>query len=114
MEDKFPFVIDYIKHITTLSTGSIVILATFSEKLKASRFRKSAATSLVGFVLSILSATLVYTYALIFEAPGGSFESTPEHAKIVGGLALIIMWLSFLVGITFLAKFAFSNSLDRG
>ena len=34
--EEIKFLADYVKHLTTLSTGSILIVATFLEKLFAS------------------------------------------------------------------------------
>lgn len=100
-------VIDYLKHLTTLSTGSIVLMATFWEKLSAKPEWKSAVTiSITGFIVSILSASIVHTFFVLFVLPG---KEEPEVIKFVGGMSLLFTWSGFLAGVVGLAAFTIKN-----
>ena len=49
--------LEYLKHLTTLSTGSIVLTTTFLEKLFQNPLWKTAVVvSLIGFMTSIISS----------------------------------------------------------
>jgi hypothetical protein len=68
----FKAVIDYVKHITTLSTGSLLLLATFLEKI----FVKPVWKPLIGvcfgfFVLSILGCVVMLTILIALRGPDG-------------------------------------------
>ena len=53
---------DYLKHITTLSTGSIVLMATLWEKMSTNaELLGSITVAIVGFQASIIGAILVMT-----------------------------------------------------
>lgn len=55
---------EYLQYLTTLSTGSILLIATFWEKLSAKpAWKPAVALSLAGFMLTVLSSTFVYTYS---------------------------------------------------
>ena len=101
--------IEYWKHLTTLSTGSIILITTFLEKLFQNPLWKTAVIiSLIGFMVSVLSSIIAYTIAVIFELPE-TREETPDWASTLGGLGLIFTWVGFLTGILSLAVFALRN-----
>lgn len=102
-------VFDYVKHITTLSTGSVILLATFLEKL----FIKPAWKALVlfsfaGFILSTIFLTLS-GFAIVRSM------RTPENIspQLVSftSWSFILGLASFLLGICSLAAFAMRNFL---
>jgi hypothetical protein len=48
---------DYLQHLTTLSTGAVVLIATFREKFAPHpHWRPAVFVSLVGFLLAILGS----------------------------------------------------------
>jgi hypothetical protein len=101
--------VDYLKHLTTLSTGSILLIATFWEKLSVKPVWKPAiAVSLAGFMLSVLSSTVAYTIFMTFEFPSRAGH-TPRWAEALGGSGLLFTWIGFLAGILGLASFALKN-----
>ena len=102
--------IDYIKHITTLATGSILLLATFLDKFYAmSNWKLLIVVSFVGFMVSVTSAVIAHTTYVwdneffIKENPLLSGKST------VLSLSLLIMWIGFLLGVFSLVVFAIRN-----
>ena len=107
--EHFKTFVDYLKHLTTLSTGSIVLMAAFLEKLFVKPLWKFAVViSLIGFMLSVLSSTIAHTIQIYFHAPGVNYNGI-NWATILGGIAVIITWIGFLVGILSLAIFAIRN-----
>jgi hypothetical protein len=100
--------IEHAKHLTTLSTGSIVLVATFIEKaFPAPVWRPVATLSLLAFLLSILAA-------VVFQATTipmiGKTEAS-DRAENVGAGSLMALWLAFFIGILLLALFAARNLL---
>ena len=113
MDDKpnrtehYKVVFDYLKHITTLSTGSILLMATFVDKLfVSSEWKILAKFSISGFMICILAATLSYTLAIIDLRL--SVKSN-EFLDVLLGFAIITIWFSFLLGVFSLAIFAWIN-----
>jgi hypothetical protein len=99
--------LDYLKHITTLSTGAIVLMAAFLEKVFIQpKWRVLVAISLVSFMASIVAALVVHTIVL-----GNHFESTDKRSRelMVGGYTLIIVWATFVLGMLSLTIFTIRN-----
>jgi hypothetical protein len=100
---------DYLKHLATLTTGSILLLVTFLEKFLTNLRGKWAITvSLCLFTISIVCNIAAQT---------GNMETmyyTPKQMKTsvwnritVGGM--IATWVTFLVGLIVLVIFALRN-----
>ena len=101
---------DYLKHITTLSTGSILLIATFLEKLFAQpRWKAAVLTSLLGFLASVLGSTIglsgvvIRSKKLVWTKAEDDIET---NLMVAGTLAA---WLGFLVGIVGLTAFTIRN-----
>jgi hypothetical protein len=107
--ERYKISIDYLKHITTLSTGSIILIATFLEKLFSKPLWKIAVIiSLSGFMLSVFCATVSYSLGLAFSFPGEHGE-TPGSVELIGGLFIVATWVGFLAGVLSLSLFAIRN-----
>jgi predicted permease len=101
---------DYLKHITTLSTGSILLIATFLEKLFSQpRWKAAVLTSLLGFLASVLGSTIglsgvvIRSKKLVWTKAEDEIET---NLMVAGTLAA---WLGFLVGIVGLTAFTIRN-----
>jgi hypothetical protein len=100
--------IDYVKHISTLSSGSIVIVATFFQKLADLHFRMLVANAMAFFASSMLLAC-VSMLALILH--GARPEKRTAHlAKLQTFLVSGSVTL-FVSGIFLLALFVILNAL---
>ena len=87
--DKLPY--DYFKHLTTLNTGSILIIITFLQSSVNSTDSNLLSVSLIAFIISLTSSTyLMYVIAMTSEKKLWQFPF-----KIV----IIISWFTFLFGI---------------
>jgi hypothetical protein len=102
---------DIMKHLATLSTGSIVLLATFLEKLFSHpSWRILVVIALVGFTASIIGTvvwqvlSLLHVSAVRSRRAGlvASRVSVPVIAAALGG---------FFIGVGALAVFAIRNIL---
>jgi hypothetical protein len=98
--------LDYFKHLTTLATGSTLLLATFAEKLTGTSWRPLVRVSLVGFLLTILGTVVAHTVAL-FDV--SEKEATPEWLAALGMRALFVAWVGFLTGIVAIGVFGIRN-----
>lgn len=102
--------IEYLKHLSTLSTGSIVLIATFLDKLFTQPIWKvSVIISLVGFLVSVISSVVAYTLIMHYEFPGSDYIEI--NINRIGRTVLYFTWTGFLVGIASLAIFAVVNLL---
>lgn len=107
---------DAIKHLTTLSTGSIVLLVAFLEKIyrEVQHWRISIGAALVCFILSIVggvsamlkNADLITSVALARNRPLEHFASSDSRAL---HLNIRFCFVTFLIGIVSLTVFALRN-----
>jgi formate hydrogenlyase subunit 3/multisubunit Na+/H+ antiporter MnhD subunit len=98
---------DSMKHLTTLNTGSVLLLVTFLEKLFSSpRWRALVAVSLVSFVISILCSVSSMFQSANHIKYSGKFRRLETRIKNV---AYYFSLVTFLVGIVSLVIFALRN-----
>ncbi|MBZ5512353.1 MAG: hypothetical protein LAN70_14450 [Acidobacteriia bacterium] len=103
---------DLVKHVSTLSSGSIVILAAFVNKTTACApaGRYWLIASVVSLILSLVSA-LVYFWAFglarQFQRLATPKTSTRRIEQIIG----LLVALGFCSGIIFLGVFVITNSM---
>jgi hypothetical protein len=105
----YKFIADYLKHLTTLSTGSIVVIATFYEKVfSCAQHNFLAIISLIAFVICIVFTTVIYTILIYFESPRHD-RKTPKWAKCIAAVCLFIVLIAFLTGIVSFTVFGVLN-----
>jgi len=99
--------VDYLKHIATLSTGSILLIVTFLEKLFCKpEYKICIAISLIAFVITVVAT---------IAAQAGVLENITEPndianwAKPLIGISMIVAYLCFLTGLCSLVVFAIGN-----
>jgi hypothetical protein len=103
--------VEYLKHLTTLSTGSIVLIAAFLEKLFSKPVWKlTVAVSLIGFMVSVVSSVISYTIFIEFHIEAD--EPSPRWSDVIVLAAMLLTWVGFLVGILSLAIFALKNLMQ--
>ena len=106
--ERYKLIFDYLKHLTTLSTGSIVIMATFLDKLlKAPEWPFLAIVSIIGFLIAVVFSVMTHTLFLV-DLPVRAFP-TKEWEKTLGGSFLFLTWFGFLLGVISLGVFAIKN-----
>jgi ABC-type molybdate transport system permease subunit len=106
--ERYKSVFEYLKHLVSLSTGSIVILATFLEKIvKSQEWKIFRILALLGFLFTVICSTVAYSL-LIFDFPGRKTK-TKEWENAVGGFALIFSWIGFVIGIISVSVYTIKN-----
>ena len=102
-------VFDYIKHITTLNTGSIVLLASLLEKIFPNPVWKIfIMISFSCFVLSVMLLTLC-GFAIIYSMRIPE-QITPRLVNFTA-LTFIFGMITFVVALSSLAAFTMRNLL---
>lgn len=99
---------DLFKHVTTLSTGSVLILTAFLEKFfKNPEWKLLIGITLALFIISIISSLL----AMI--GYGGKIVASDNENKGISDPLLLIGFFggvcSFILGVTSLVVFAVKN-----
>lgn len=105
-EESWKLRYDTYKHLTTLNTGSILLLVTFLEKLfERPMWKGLVIVAFCSFLTSILASLVVMnvTTGFIREM---EIEKKDER---LGGALVSIALLSFLLGIISLVSFAVKN-----
>ena len=101
---------DYLKHISTLSTGSIVIIATFLEKIFSnSEWKWLVVVSLIGFLCSVLFSLVSFTsisLSHIFWEDGGEPK---DWIQAMGFYSTFATWLSFGIALATFTAFVIKN-----
>jgi hypothetical protein len=106
------FLADYLKHLTTLATGSIVVIATLLEKLFSKpQWKGAVITSLLGFMISVLSSAIVLTMLALEGVLAWQEEraAAAEWMSTVSFFALVLTWMGFCVGIVCFTAFVIKN-----
>lgn len=97
-----------LKHITTLSSASVLLMTTFLEKLvKNPEWRWLIGATFVFFMVSILtSVLLMFWQALLAEEDLGSLSREGFSSYLI--ISIIAVW-SFVGGMICLVAFALKN-----
>jgi hypothetical protein len=100
---------DTFKHLTTLSTGSILLLATFLKDLFTSpEWPWLVATSIVLFLLSTIASVIVMTaFGDVVYSKGESL-SVPGLDRVAAP-CVPLSWVTFLLGVVALVVFSLKN-----
>jgi hypothetical protein len=102
--------LEYLRHLTTLSTGAVLLLATFLEKVfPQPKSRGWIVTSLVSFMVAIVACVIAYSVALYMSMAVRDNPQKGDSEAMITFVALCIVWFSFLVGMSSLTVFAVKN-----
>ena len=100
---------EYIKHLTTLSTGSLILLAAFLEKLFPQPMWKGlVVVALCGFTISIIASVIGYSL-LVINFPGVAKPADSDGN--IWATAIIVALSCFILSIVSLGAFAIKNLL---
>jgi hypothetical protein len=103
----------YLKHLATLSTGSIVIIATFLEKItNHPQWKPAVVVSLIGFIISVICSMVFYSLALYYFPGVAELKEGSRWGKVMT-FSLLTAWIGMLIGLVFLSMFAIRNLLQR-
>jgi hypothetical protein len=102
---------DYLKHITTLCSASILVVVTFNEKLANANYKICLKISLILFILSIISAIISLPGVAVLpdsEFSKGSKDGLWGESKTTA-LAFASTLITFVSGLISLIVFGFAN-----
>ena len=103
--EKHKALSEYLRFLTTLSTGSIVLLTSFLEKLQAQpQMGFLIGLAFVGFSLCVVMCVIAYSSVVLKF--GEHFSDSQAN---IPASAIAITWLSFIVAIASLTIFAVFN-----
>lgn len=108
--ERYKVVMDYLKHLTTLSTWSILLIAGFVERVfPQAEWKPLTAVALMAFMLAILGCVSCHTMGITRFPP----QTTPrsKFETVIGVLGVLFAWCGFVVGIVSMAIFATKNLL---
>jgi hypothetical protein len=96
---------DYLKHIATLGSGSIVVMATFMHNFSSEDTKYSASVAIVAFTISLVSAILSHSlFVRRLSTSANDMKMLPaETIRNTFFIPTFIAYLSFIAGISFLA-----------
>jgi len=107
-ENHYNKVFDYLKHFTTLSSGSVLLLATLLDKvIKSPRCSYLIYFSIIGFLISIIGAMATYTFGISKLANPN--DKSQGWQETLGGLGILMTWVGFLIGIISIGIFTIMN-----
>jgi len=110
-EESWKLQYDIYKHLTTLSTGSILLLITFLEKL----FNKPIWKGLVVVALCCLILSILLSFIVMNLMASQVRDMEVDQRFVKRNLTVIILAISmFLLGIISLAAFAIKNLMSVG
>ena len=99
---------DHCKHITTLSSGFILVMVTFLDKLfDIPEWQALVVVSFVAFALSIFFSVVSQAFVIDYMYPVAELD-TPKKASITWAI-LLSTWASFTIGAISLIIFAVKN-----
>jgi Mn2+/Fe2+ NRAMP family transporter len=96
---------DTFKHLTTLSTGSVVLIATFFERFKSLHWKSLASLALVGFIVSTVGSVLL----MLFLAKDVAIMGKPTQRDWLFRYGSWITGVCFVLSVLLLAVFAAGN-----
>ncbi len=104
--ERLKLAVDAVKHITTLATGTIVLVATFADKL---RQPVGGRGYLIGTIASMLLCLLTSFIYLYFATLNPFAQANPLSARGRFTVLSLCIYFSFGSGIACLAEFGLHN-----
>ncbi len=100
---------DFLKHLSTLNTGSILIIVTFLENLfKHPEWKFLVGISLVAFIVSILGCVTAHL-ASVADIDSQFSKKNHKGVFFLQTITLLMSYGGFLVGLIFLTVFGLKN-----
>lgn len=114
--DNTDQICNYFKHISTLCTGSILMIVTFHDKLTDQKnYKWCVPVSIIAFLIC-LGATFYLYSKLVFKKSESHILGAPKSGSdtfnLILGTAKLVSEYSFIVGIFLLVFYFVANSLS--
>jgi hypothetical protein len=105
--EEFKLAVDVVKHIATLATGAIVLLATFLDKFtKPIHAPAAIATAVVALVVCVVFSGVFLLGAGLGPFWWGHADRVSKRLLGINGFGI---YVSFCTGVTALAYFVLKN-----
>lgn len=99
------FQAEYIRHVNQLSTGAVLLITIFLEKLFVQpKWKLLVGLALVSFLVSVIGGIITYSFAALDPE-----DKYSERIRAVVDISIVLMWVGFLVGLLSIATFALKN-----
>lgn len=101
---------DYLKHVTNLSTGAVVLQIAFLERVfPHPKWKAVIVISLASFGVSIIAAT--FSQAMVISLSGENPHLYEAGLKVatLGMRTMIVSWIGFLAGVIATMVFVLKN-----
>jgi hypothetical protein len=110
--EYYKAVFEFHRHLISLSTGSVLLISVFLEKLFTQpKWKALVIVALSSFLLSIIASVITYTL-YIENMPGNQDgQNWPSGQEAIAGLSLIVSWGCLLLGLLALSAFTIRNLL---
>jgi len=112
LQESYKFWGDYLKHTTSLATGSLVLIATFLEKLFLNpEWKYAIVLSLVSFLVSIVCSVVCFALLAIEHQVYEEKDQPADWIEWSSFWSMSLAWLSFIVAVVSLTFFTVKNVL---
>jgi hypothetical protein len=103
--EHFKHSFEYLRHVTSLAAGAIVLQVGFLEKLFPNpKYKALVAISIISFTVTILASIVTQWGLLSFLG-----HRNVEKGSNTAGCSIILLWASFVIGILTAVSFALIN-----
>ena len=101
---------DYIKHITTLSTGSLLLTVAFLDKVFPSPESKwLIGFSMASFLVAIIGGAIFATINSMQIYEKIPDEELKDWMGTLAKIGIVFLWFGFLLGVGSIVVFGFKN-----
>jgi hypothetical protein len=111
--ERLKLAVDSVKHITTLATGTIVLLVTLVERIPKPVADKADLHLALISLLICIAASVGFLYGMTVARYGpvypGHDEGRERIKEAMLKMEVEVIYFSFSLGITFLGAFAWQN-----
>lgn len=109
-EEFLKAIVDHCKHITTLSSGFILVMVTFLEKLFLQPdWKWLVVFSFISFAISIVLSVFSQAFVIDYLYPVKEIDTSLQATRTA--VVLIFTWSSFTIGTLSLIIFGVKNFL---
>jgi hypothetical protein len=108
--EQYKAIVDHLKHLSTLSTGSILILFTFLQNFVKQPIGREWARISVLFLLLSVGAGVIAFAILAVRLPRRSAQRLTVAEKTIFAGSMVSAWASFFLGLCCLGAFFVSNT----
>lgn len=109
---EHPNFYDYLKHLTTISTGSVVIIVTFAEKFAENKlWGWLFPASILSFLTALVSA-IICMFFVLSEKVDSLYTFKEDTIDTIVAIIFLITLGTIILGVLFLVIFAIRNYIN--